>query len=119
MILSESNFGRLGLGRQRHARRAAAERLELVRRETSRMRLNLPVRPRWTMRRGALGLDDRDVGPAEAVERRVDAEARAGAEAERVLAREAEVLEVVVGELRVVGHVDEVVEDLLGRAVDR
>src|SRR5829696_3282214 len=47
-------------------------------------------------------LGHRHVRPVEAVERRVDLEPRARAPADRVLARQAPVLEVVVGELGVV-----------------
>src|SRR3954451_18067394 len=67
---------------------------------------------------GALGLGDRHVRPAEADERRLDAETGSGADPDALLAGQVPVLEEVVGELRVVGHVGEVVEDLLARLVD-
>ena len=84
-----------------------------------RMRLNLPPRPRSTMRRGALDLDERQVAPGKRLQRRACAEARAGAAAVGVLARQVPVDQEVVGELRVVRDVGEVVEDLLARAGDR
>src|SRR4051794_19488337 len=60
-----------------------------------------------------LRLDDRRVGPAEADERGLDAEPHAGADPLRLLARQVPVLQEVVEELRVAGHVDEVGVDLL------
>ena len=83
------------------------------------MRLNFPPRPTATIRCGALDLDERHVGPAEALQRRVDAEARARAAADRVDPRQAPVLQVVVAELGVVRDVREVVEDLLAGTGDR
>src|SRR3954447_7322443 len=62
--------------------------------------------------------DEREVAPAEALERRVHLVAGAGPGAVGVDPREPPVLQVVVGELRVVGDVREVLEDLLAGAVD-
>src|SRR5215211_4497962 len=69
-----------------------------------------PIRPR--------DLDEGHVLPAEAVEALVAAEAGARALAHGLDARQAPVLEVVIGELRVVRDVGEVVEDLLARTAD-
>ena len=62
---------------------------------------------------------ERQVGPREALERRVHLEAGAGAAADGVDPRQPPVLQVVVAELRVVRDVGEVGEDLLARPVDR
>ena len=83
------------------------------------MRLFLPVRPDLDDPVRALDLHERDIAPAEAVPRRLDAEARAGSAADRVDPRQMPVDEVVVGELGVVGDVLQVVEDLLARRGDR
>ena len=82
------------------------------------MRLFLPVRPTSTIRCGCSTSDERHVGPAEAVAGRLDPEASAGAEPDRVDPREVPVDEVVVGELGMVGDVLQVVEDLLARGSD-
>ena len=82
------------------------------------MRLNLPPRPASTMRRGRSNSIDRRVAPREAVERHLQAEARAGAVAVGVLARQPPVDHEVVVELGVVGDVGEVLEDLLARTGD-
>src|SRR5207244_2695114 len=66
-----------------------------------------------------LDLDEGDVGPVEALQRRQEAEARARPAAGGLHAGHAPVGEVVVAELRVVGDVDEVGEDLLARTADR
>ena len=63
----------------------------------------------------ALDLGERHVAPAEAVAGRLHAKARARARADGVDPRQVPVDEVVVGELRVVGDVLEVVEHLLAR----
>jgi len=62
-----------------------------------------------------LDLSERDVAPAEAVAWRLHAKARARARADGVDPRQVPVHEVVIGELRVVGDVLEVVEHLLAR----
>src|SRR5215218_1676922 len=64
-------------------------------------------------------LDERHVGPAEALEARVVAEAGAGAAADGLHPGQVPVLEVVVAELRMVRYVGEVVEDLLAGPADR
>ena len=114
------------VGRQRRLglehvldRGAAARAASSVQIAVVLMRLNLPPRPTATIRRGALDVDERHVGPVEALQRRVDAEARARAAADRVDPRQVPVLQVVVAELGVVRDVREVGEDLLARTVDR
>src|SRR3954467_14714071 len=108
---------RLALGRDLDARGAGS------------VRVQRPLRPRLVaveLARAAggddpvraLDLDEGHVAPAEAVQRRVDLEARAGAAAVGVHPREPPLLQVVVGELLVVGDVREVLEDLLAGAVD-
>ena len=82
------------------------------------MRLYLPPRPASTIRHGRLDLDEADAHPAEALERRLDPKSSPGAAADRVLTGQMEVHEKVIGELRVVRDVDEVIKDLLARAAD-
>ena len=82
------------------------------------LRLNFPPRPAATILYGALDLDERHVAPREAVERRIELEARAGAAAVRLDACQPPLLHVVVGELRVVGDVRQILEDLLARPAD-
>ena len=82
------------------------------------MRLNLPPRPGLADAPRALELDHRRVAPREAVERHLQPEARAGAVAVGVLARQPPVDHEVIVELGVVGDVGEVLEDLLARTGD-
>ena len=79
------------------------------------LRLNFPPRPAATILCGALDLDERHVAPREAVQRRVELEARAGAAAVGIDPGQPPLLQVVVGELGMVGDVREVLEDLLAR----
>ena len=83
------------------------------------MRLYLPPRPTPTMRRGgSTSRKFRSPQPKRS-SRALGAEARAGAAAVGVHAGQPPVLEQRAHELRVVGDVREVLEDLLARAVDR
>ena len=82
------------------------------------MRLFLPVRPDLDDAVGALDLDERRVRPAEAVARRLHAEARARPAPDRVDPRQVPVDHEVIGELAVVGDVLQVVEHLLARRRD-
>src|SRR3954447_9258659 len=108
---------RLALEREAHVRAVARGALELVDADRAvavvlagAADLDDPAR--------ALGLDDRGVAPREAVQRRLALPPRAGADAVGVLAGHAPVDQVVVGELRVVGDVREVLVDLLARPGD-
>src|ERR687886_794557 len=108
---------RLALEREAHVRAVAGGALELVDADRADAVVlagaadhDDPPRP--------LGLDDRRVAPREALERRLALPPRAGALAVRVLAGQAPVDQEVVGELRVVGDVGEVLPDLLARARD-
>src|SRR3954453_7211017 len=105
---------RLALEREAHVRAVAGRALELVDADRAVAVVlagaaDLDDAPR------ALGLDDRGVAPREAVQRRLALPPRAGADAVGVLAGQAPVDQVVVGELRVVGDVGEVLVDLLAR----
>src|SRR5215210_2451381 len=80
--------------------------------------VELPAPARGDDAEGPLDLDERHVGPAEAVAP-VVAESCARAAADRVDPGQVPVLEVVVAELGVVRDVGEVVEDLLAGTADR
>src|SRR6188472_1349468 len=101
---------RLGLERPFHPCAAARGRVELPRLERLDA-VELAAAPGGDYPPRPLDVDQRHVGPAEAVRALVDAVARARAGAGRVDPRQPPVLEVVVAELGVVGDVGEVVED--------
>ena len=117
--LQELVGGGLGLGQQReaHARGARGPLLEVVDAERADA-VELAPAPGLADAPRALELDHRRVAPGEAVERHLQAEARAGAVAVGVLARQPPVDHEVIVELGVVGDVGEVLEDLLARTGD-
>ena len=82
------------------------------------MRLFLPVRPTSTMRCGRSTSTNVTSAQLKRLPRRLHAKARARAAPDRVDPREVPVDQEVVGELRVVGDVLQIVEDLLARSGD-
>ena len=109
----------LGLGQQRepHARGAGRPLVEVVDAERADA-VELAAAAGLADAPRALELDHRRVAPREAVEGHLQAEARAGAVAVGVLARQPPVDHEVIVELGVVGDVGEVLEDLLARTGD-
>ena len=83
------------------------------------MRLYLPPRPASAMRRGRSNSITVVSPHGKRLNGHLQAEARAGAVAVGVLARQAPVDHEVIVELGVVGDVGEVLEDLLARPGDR
>src|SRR5947209_1071509 len=106
-----------GLERVANARRAARARRELVYAERANA-IVLARAPDLHYAVRSLDLGERHVGPAEAVPRRLHAKARAGAQTNRVDSRQVPLDQVVVGELRVICDVLQVLEDTLARSGD-